>query len=109
MAKRKAPAGAGGSPDETVETALFQRACGMEYEEVREKETIDHKTGEKEILVTRTRKYLPPDPRSAMFWLTNRKGERWRYKPEAEDKETGDTGVVELPAVLPAPEAEPKA
>lgn len=91
-------------PDDQVEAALFKRACGIEYEEVREEETINRRTGEKEVLVTRTRKFIPPDPTSAMFWLTNRRPGRWRYKPEGGDDGTGEGGgVVLLTPVMPPP------
>ena len=106
MARKKASAGAGAEPDEKVESALFQRACGMEYEEVSEKETIDRKTGEREVLVTRTKKYLPPDPRSAMFWLTNRQAGRWQLQPRTDTQEEETGGVIVLPEVLDEKETE---
>lgn len=91
-------------PDDQVEAALYKRACGIEYEEVKLEETINRKTGEKVILETRTIKFIPPDPTSAMFWLTNRRPDRWRYKPEGGDgKSDENSGVVLLPPVMDAP------
>jgi len=91
-------------PDDNVEAALYKRACGIEYEEVKTEETVNRKTGAKEVLVTTTKKFIPPDPTSAMFWLANRRAERWKYKPEAEDKEGDDgSGVVVLAPVMDNP------
>ena len=97
-------------PDDNVEAAMYKRACGYEYEEREYKTVINKDTGEKEEICTkRTVKQLPPDPTSAMFWLANRRPDRWRYRPEpVNDEDEGGTGVVELPAVMdkPAPPGE---
>lgn len=97
-------------PDDNVEAAMYKRACGYEYEEREYKTIINKDTGEKEEICTkRTVKQLPPDPTSAMFWLANRRPDRWRYRPEpVNDEDEGGTGVVELPAVMdkPAPPGE---
>lgn len=91
-------------PDDNVEAALYKRACGIEYEEVKREQTINRKTGEIELLETRTIKFIPPDPTSAMFWLTNRRPDRWRYKPEEteESGKSGESGVVLLAPVMEA-------
>lgn len=98
-------------PDDNVEAALYKRACGIEYEEVKREQVVNRKTGEIELLETRTIKYIPPDPTSAMFWLTNRRPERWKYKPgETEESgKTGESGVVLLAPVMEAPEENPHA
>lgn len=85
-------------PDDAVEAALFKRACGIEYTEVRKEEVLDRKTGRRETLTTKITKYIPPDPTSAMFWLANRRREKWSYKPEGGGESEG-TGVVELAPV----------
>lgn len=52
-------------------------------------------------LVTTTNKVVPPDPTSAMFWLTNCVPERWRYKPVEQGDDEGDgSGVVLLSPVM---------
>lgn len=64
-----------------VERALLARAVGMELKEVSrtvypvyvEGEFIE--MAEKE---TTTTKYLPPDATAMIFWLTNRRPNRWR-------------------------------
>lgn len=92
-------------PDDEIETALFNRARGISYDEEVYELVKDEYTGELvERRTKRIRKFIPPDPTSAMFWLTNRRPEKWRYKPEPTgDDEIGGTGVVELPAVMATP------
>jgi hypothetical protein len=86
-------------PDDNVEAALYKRACGFEYDETtwEEKLTRDGVVVEVKKVV---RKTVPPDPTSAMFWLTNRRPLVWKYK-QTERPEEGDTetGVVLLPEI----------
>ena len=91
--------------DDDIETALFDRARGITYDEEVFELVKDPETGELvEKRTKRIRKFIPPDPTSAMFWLTNRRPDRWRYRPEpTADDEGGGTGVVELPAVMAVP------
>ena len=91
--------------DDEIETALFDRARGITYDERTYELVRNEETGELEERCTkRIRKYIPPDPTSAMFWLTNRRPDRWKYRPEpVGDDEKGSTGVVELPPVMKAP------
>ena len=88
--------------DDAIETALFNRAKGIQYEEETYERKVNKETGETEVVLTKkVTKFIPPDPTSAMFWLTNRRPERWKYKPQ-EDKEDDpgqEGGVVLLPAV----------
>lgn len=93
-------------PDDEIETALFNRARGISYDEETYELVKDEETGELvEKRTKRIRKYIPPDPTSAMFWLTNRRPDKWKYKPEpTTDDESGGTGVVELPPVMAKPE-----
>ena len=88
--------------DDAIETALFNRAKGIQYEEETYERKVNKDTGETEVVLTKkVTKFIPPDPTSAMFWLTNRRPERWKYKPQ-EDKEDDpgqEGGVVLLPAV----------
>lgn len=92
--------------DDEIETALFNRARGISYDERIYELVRDEESGEYvERCTKRVRKYIPPDPTSAMFWLTNRRLDKWRYKPEpSDDDEKGTTGVVQLPPVMPTPE-----
>ncbi len=89
-------------PDDNVEAAMYKRSCGYEYEERVYKTFVNKDTlEEKEICVSRTVKQMPPDPTSMMFWLANRRPDKWRYRPEPTiNEDDGGTGIVELPAVM---------
>lgn len=93
-------------PDDHVEAALYKRACGFEYVETKREQRVD-RAGNIVELVTTTAKTVPPDPTSAMFWLANRRPDRWQYKPEGrrqeEDEDEGG-GVVVLTPVMEAPD-----
>ena len=86
-------------PDDNVEAALYKRACGFEYD----KTTIEEKVTRDGIVVEVkkvVRKTVPPDPTSAMFWLTNRRPLVWKYKQaERADEDDNETGVVLLPEI----------
>ena len=66
--------------DRQVENALLKRALGYEYEEVKEK----YECG---VLTERTvtKKEVVPDTTAQIFWLKNRKPDKWRDKPGYED------------------------
>lgn len=66
--------------DRQVENALLKRALGYEYEEVKEK-------FEGGVLTERTvtKKEVVADTTAQIFWLKNRKPDRWRDKPGYED------------------------
>ena len=86
-------------PDDKVEAALFKKATGIMIEESKTEEVIDKKTGEKKKLTTKTKRYIPPDTQAAMFWLSNRRKDRWSYRPEGGKVEAEGTGVVVIPGV----------
>lgn len=65
-------------PDDKVEQALFERATGYEHPE--DKFFFNSKTGK--VVVQPTIKHYPPDPVSMIFWLKNRRSDRWRDKQE---------------------------
>jgi len=64
----KAPA------DERVERSLFERAVGYERDE------IDIRVVNGEIVQTPIRRFYPPDTTAAIFWLKNRRPDDWRDK-----------------------------
>ena len=66
--------------DRQVENALLKRALGYEYEEVREKFEDGEITE-----ITVTKKEVIPDTTAQIFWLKNRKPDKWRDKPGYED------------------------
>lgn len=86
-------------PDEQVEAALFKRACGYRFEEVTVEEKLDRE-GNVHTLTKKVIRDVPPDPTSAMFWLTNRRPDRWKYKPqEIDDSGDDERGVIMMPGV----------
>lgn len=66
--------------DRQVENALLKRALGYEYEEVKEKFEYGEITER-----TVTKKEVIPDTTAQIFWLKNRKPDKWRDKPAYED------------------------
>ena len=66
--------------DREVENALLKRALGYEYEEVKKKFECGVMTER-----TVTKKEVIPDTTAQIFWLKNRKPDKWRDKPDYED------------------------
>lgn len=62
--------------DIEVENALLKRALGYEYME--ERIEVSEKDGRKVIQTTKT---VPPDTTAQIFWLKNRRPDKWRDKP----------------------------
>lgn len=62
--------------DIEVENALLKRALGYEYTE--ERVEISDKDGRKVIQIA---KHVAPDTTAQIFWLKNRRPDRWRDKP----------------------------
>ena len=75
-------------PLDAIERALRKRALGFRQQEVHTEEMIDKNSGE--VLETARRrsvtKEVVPDVRALLFWLKNRRPERWRERREAEEK-----------------------
>ena len=61
-----------------VENALFKSATGYEYEERKEVQEVVDGVMRKRVEITR--KQVPPNATSAIFWLKNRKPDKWRNK-----------------------------
>lgn len=83
--------------DRQVENSLFERALGGTHEvrktfKVKEKYYDEHgKLCEKEKLVQATDEvYIPGDTTAQIFWLKNRKPDKWRDKREIEDRSAVD-------------------
>jgi len=62
--------------DSNVADRLYQRAMGYEHDDV------DIRVCGKAIIQTKIRKYYPPDPVAAIFWLKNRRRSDWKDKSE---------------------------
>ena len=67
--------------DIQVENALLKRALGYEYEEtITEVEELAG--GHQKKHIRKVMKHCPPDTTAQIFWLKNRRPERWRDKVE---------------------------
>ena len=77
--------------DRQVENALLKRTLGYEYKEIKEKE-------EDGVITERitTIKQVIPDTTAQIFWLKNRKPDKWRDKQEYEDH----TAIDKLDSIL---------
>ncbi len=75
-------------PLDAIERALLKRALGFRQQEIHTEEMIDKNSGE--VLETARRrsvtKEVVPDVRALLFWLKNRRPERWRERRETEEK-----------------------
>lgn len=76
------------SADAQVEMSLYNRAIGYGYSETKITKTPDGTKHE-----TRTI-HLAPDPVSCIFWLKNRRPDKWRDKQDVEH--SGSISWVEL-------------
>ena len=82
--------------DIQVENSLLKRALGYKYEEVTREKVTDPVTGFSCLTVTKkVTKEMAPDVTAQIFWLKNRRPDRWRDKPL--ERSGRDDGVkVEL-------------
>lgn len=81
--------------DDRVEKSLYQRALGYEHDEV------DIRVIEGQVVMTPIRKHYPPDPTSMIFWLKNRRPDKWRDKPEGSSSDDLADAIVKLIDRLP--------
>ena len=84
--------------DRQVENALFKRAIGYKYEEVKVEEEHGFVTKR-----TVTVKEVAPDTTAQIFWLKNRKRLEWRDKHELEH-----SGEIKMPSVTITKKEDPK-
>lgn len=73
--------------DIEVENALFKRAIGYAYDEVtREARTVlDEETGKPKVIMVETKrvtKEVQPDVTAQIFWLKNRRPDKWRDRQD---------------------------
>lgn len=83
--------------DIQVENALLKRALGYDYEETTEEREMlpTGKTDEygQPIVIERVRtrrnvRHMPPDTTAQIYWLNNRRPDRWRAKPQPDASDT---------------------
>ena len=68
-------------PDDKIEFSLFEKAMGLSVV-TEEKIITDDK--DKIIQKIKTKKNVPPSDTAQIFWLKNRRPEKWRDKQEIE-------------------------
>lgn len=83
--------------DIQVENALLKRALGYSYSEV-----TTEKDGNK-IKQKITKKQVIPDTTAQIFWLKNRRPDKWRDKPPIDDSNAKE---AELPKLFDTLESE---
>ena len=71
--------------DYEVENLLLKRARGYEYEEVTT-EIIEQPDGTKRKHIKKVTKMVIPDTTAQIFWLKNRRPDKWRDRPEFTDE-----------------------
>ena len=68
--------------DIEVENSLLKRALGYDYEE-KITEVRDLPDGNREKYIKTIKKHVPPDVGAIIFWLKNRRADKWKDKPES--------------------------
>ncbi len=69
-----------------MEAALRRLGTGGPVEEIHLEEILDPETGAvKQVKRKRTTKFLRPDYRALIFWLTNRMPKRWTAKTQKDE------------------------
>lgn len=82
------------APDDRTERSLYHRANGFEWIEqqaIKLKEVTwedGNKVERERVEVVDVRKRVPPDTTASIFWLSNRRKDKWRQKVE----HTGEGG-----------------
>lgn len=76
--------------DIQVENALLKRALGYEFQEERVERSS--KDG---VKVVQTIKHIPGDTTAQIFWLKNRRPDRWRDKPEPAAADEGGIQIID--------------
>lgn len=90
LKKGKAPV------DFIVENALFKRATGYEWEETTTEINTDGKRH-----IRKVTKHVPPDVGAAIFWLKNRRRDKWRERPDLiQDADQGSAILDSINDVL---------
>jgi transcriptional regulator with XRE-family HTH domain len=95
----------GKSPvDIEVENALLKRALGYEYEEISTEYDLKQRKGEKDqkaspTAVRKVKKAIVPDVTAQIFWLKNRRPDKWRDKHDIEH--SGGITVVNVISAIP--------
>lgn len=89
--------------DIQVENALLRRALGYSYNETTRELELDPLTGEKTLKTTKVvTKQVAPDTTAQIFWLKNRRPDKWRDKPVDETESATLSAAKELLGGIPS-------
>ena len=83
--------------DMEVENALLKRALGYEYQE--ERIEVSEKDGKR---IIQTIKHVVPDTTAQIYWLKNRRPDKWRDKPAPDTQDSADQHRVLMEALKEA-------
>lgn len=75
--------------DENVQSALYRRAIGYEYEETVTEVRVSQDGAGNTTFIKKTKKHVPGDTTAQIFWLKNRIPDKWRDRKEI----TGEDGA----------------
>ena len=74
--------------DYEVENALLKRALGYKYKEITRENKWNEKKEEYEMIITKeVTKEVVPDTLAQIYWLKNRKPDKWRDKVQDTENE----------------------
>ena len=77
--------------DFEIENALRKRALGYDYEEV-----ITEMYGDGKKHIKKVKRHVPPDVTAQIFWLKNRRPDRWREKPADAQREEAVKVIIDV-------------
>lgn len=90
--------------DAEVEQSLFKRATGYTYKEKKVVVTMDKDGNQQPARIETTDKVVAPDTTACIFWLKNRRRDKWKDKWEVDVNE----GKEIIFNIAPASEREEK-
>ena len=80
--------------DIEVENALLKKALGYSYKETTKELSVDNETGESKLVVTKeVTKHIAPDTAAGIFWLKNRRPDKWRDKVQEDNSNASDSVI----------------
>jgi len=80
--------------DDRVEQALLKRSMGYTIELKKEIALSGPAGAGSELVEAVYDVHIPADPGSAMNWLSNRRGGKWRQKPEPSQEDSGGLKII---------------
>lgn len=87
--------------DIEVENALHKRAVGYSYDEIVSEPSVDPGTGKQVLKVSKiVRRHVAPDVTAQIYWLKNRRPNKWRDKPVDESGKGPSEIMQSLVALL---------